>query len=73
MIFLYSKNISDLNVQEMLIELGLPAYDLWKTFSSFINLDPHMPRQLKDHFFDIERQMVLHLIWQRDTFVVKKL
>jgi|FrelakmetLWP11LW_1041352.scaffolds.fasta_scaffold26073_1 hypothetical protein len=31
-IFLYSKNISDLSVQEMLEELELPAYELWVTF-----------------------------------------
>jgi len=72
-IHLYSKNISDLSVQEMLDELELPAYELWLTFQTFITVDPNLPRQLREHFLDIERQLVLHLIWQKDTMVVKKL
>ena len=57
----------------MLEELELPAYELWVTFQTFITLDPNLPRQLREHFLDIERQLVLHLIWQKDTIVVKKL
>lgn len=57
----------------MLSEIELPAYDLWLTFQTFIKLDPNMPRQLKEHFADIERSLILHLIWQKDTLVVKKI
>lgn len=58
----------------MLSELELPAYQLWLTFqTSFIKLDPNMPRQLREHFLDIERSLTLHLIWQKDTLVVKKI
>lgn len=72
-IYFYSKNINDLRVQELLEVIDLPAYDLWVLFQSFMTLDPNLPRQLREHFHDIERQLVLHLIWQKDTAVVKKL
>lgn len=32
-----------------------------------------MPRQLREHFLDIERQLTLHLIWQKDTYIVSRL
>ena len=57
----------------MLEELDLHAFELWKTFQTFIQLDPNLPRQLREHFLDIERQLTLHLIWQKNTIVVKKL
>ena len=72
-IHFYSKNINDLSVQEMLEELDLHAFELWKTFQTFIQLDPNLPRQLREHFLDIERQLTVHLIWQKNTIVVKKL
>ena len=62
-IYLYSKNQNDLSVQDMLDELQLPAYELWVTFQTFIMLDPNLPRQLREHFLDIERQLTLHLVW----------
>ena len=72
-IYLYSKNINDLSIEEMLKVLNLPAFELWLTFNSFKMLDPNLPQQLREHFNEIERQLVLHLIWQKDTVVVKKL
>jgi len=51
----------------------LHAFELWKTFQTFIQLDPNLPRQLREHFLDIERQLTLYLIWQKNTIVVKKL
>ena len=63
LIHFYSKNINDLTVQELLEELDLNAFELWKTFQTFIQLDPNLPRQLREHFLDIERQLTLHLIW----------
>ena len=30
-----------------------------------------MPRKLREHFLDLERQLVQHLIWKKDTPVVK--
>ena len=73
LIHFYSKNINDLTVQELLEELDLNAFELWKTFQTFIQLDPNLPRQLREHFLDIERQLTLHLIWQKNTIVVQKL
>ena len=43
-IHLYSKNINDLSLSEMLEVIGLPAFELWVTFNTFINLDPNLPR-----------------------------
>lgn len=60
-------------MQDLLEEVNLPAYDLWVLFQTFITLDPNLPRQLREHFLDIERQLVLHLIWQKETAVVQKL
>ena len=42
-IYLYSKNINDLQINEMLAELEHPAFDLWFTFDSFIQVDPNLP------------------------------
>lgn len=42
-IYLYSKNINDLSVEEMLNVLKLPAFELWLTFNSFKMLDPNLP------------------------------
>ena len=39
----------------MLELVDLPAYELWVTFSAFMNVDPNMPRQLREHLLDIER------------------
>ena len=72
-IYFYSRNITDLSVSEMLTELELPAFELWSTFHPFIKLDPNMPRHLREHFMDIERSLTLHLIWQKNTVVVKKI
>lgn len=36
LIHFYSKNINDLTVQELLEELDLNAFELWKTFQTFI-------------------------------------
>lgn len=73
MIHLYSKNINDLGVEEMLDVLLMPAYQLFLTFRTFIALDPNLPRQLREHFMDIERQLALHLSWKKGTIVVNKL
>ena len=54
-IHMYSKNISDLGVEEMLDLLQMPAYKLFLTFRTFIRHDPNLPRQLREHFMDIER------------------
>ena len=62
-IHFYSKNINDMTVAEMLSELDLPAYELWLTFDTFKKLNSNMPRQLREHFSDIERSLTLHLIW----------
>ena len=51
----------------------MPAYELFLTFKTFISLDPNLPRQLREHFMDIERQLALHLSWKKGTFVVNKL
>jgi hypothetical protein len=72
-IHLYSKNINDLGVEEMLDVLLMPAYQLFLTFRTFIALDPNLPRQLREHFMDIERQLALHLSWKKGTIVVNKL
>lgn len=72
-IHLYSKNMNELSVQDMLLELDHPAFDLWFTFESFMTVDPNLPQQLREHFLDIERQLTLHLVWQKDTVIVKKL
>jgi len=42
-IHLYSKNMNELTVSEMLHELQHPAFDLWFTFDSFITVDPNLP------------------------------
>ena len=42
-IHLYSRNINDLFVHEMLTELEHPAFDLWLIFDSFIQFDPNLP------------------------------
>lgn len=54
-IHLYSKNMNEMSVQDMLLELDHPAFDLWFTFESFMTVDPNLPQQLREHFLDIER------------------
>jgi len=72
-IYLYSKNINDLSVQDLLQMVNLSAYDFWQLFQTFTTLDPNLPRQLREHFLDIERQLVLHLAWDKRTDMVKTL
>ena len=57
----------------MLDVLLMPAYQLFLTFRTFIALDPNLPRQLREHFMDIERQLALHLSWKKGTIVDNKL
>jgi hypothetical protein len=40
---------------------------------SFINCDPTMPKKLKLHFYDLERQVVQYLSWDKTSPVVQKI
>ena len=43
---------NDLTLAELLEVVKLPAYELWLTVETFLNLDPTMPRKLNEHFVD---------------------
>lgn len=49
---------SSLQTSDVLRKLDLEAFDLWRTFESFLNLDTTMPRKLKDHFTQLERHLI---------------
>lgn len=49
---------NDIRVQELLEEIKLQAYDLWRTLETFLNFDSSMPQKLREHFLDLERQIV---------------
>ena len=42
-------------------------------FQTLLTVDPNLPDQLREHFLDVERQLTLHLIWKKDTVIVKQL
>ena len=67
----YVTNQHDITNEEILAEVGLYAYDLWRTLESFLTFDPRMPRKLKEHFLDLERQIVQHLSWKPNSPVIK--
>jgi len=52
---LHLTNNNELSISELLDEVKLPAYELWLTLETFLNLDPTMPRKLREHFLDLER------------------
>ena len=41
-----------MTLAELLEVVKLPAYELWLTVETFLNLDPTMPRKLNEHFVD---------------------
>ena len=52
---LHLTNQNELMISELLDEVNLKAYDLWLTLETFLNLDPTMPRKLRENFLDLER------------------
>lgn len=57
-IHFYMLSQNDIRVQELLEEIKLQAYDLWRTLETFLNFDSSMPQKLREHFLDLERQIV---------------
>lgn len=60
-------------MDEYLLVMELQAYDLWRVFSIFIDLDPGLPRQLREHFLGIERELILYQVWTKNSIVVQTL
>ena len=54
---------------EMMRCLQLDAFDLWRTFESFLSFDNTMPRKIREHFVGLERHVVQCLSWALDSSV----
>ena len=49
----------------------MEAFDLWRTFESFTQIDSTMPRKLRDHFNFLERNLIQNLAWIQGSNFVK--
>ena len=48
---------------EMLKMLKFDAFDLWRTYETFLSFDNTMPRKVREHFVNLERSIVQYLSW----------
>lgn len=62
--------LSTIQTADVLAKLDLEAFDLWRTFESFLQLDTTMPRKLKDHFIQLEKYLIQSLSWKPGTSFV---
>lgn len=67
---LYISNDKALTLPQMLKEVNLKAFDLWRILNGFIKYDPHMPKQIKLHFREIEINVVSEFAWEPQSPVV---
>lgn len=68
---LYISNDKSLTLPQMLKEIDLKAFDFWRILNGFIKYDPHMPKQIKLHFREIEINVVSEYAWEPQSPVVQ--
>lgn len=68
---LFVYNEQKLLLQQLMKNLRISSFDVWKLINSFIVFDPQMPTPLKRHFRDIEVKIVSQLGWESDSPVIK--
>ena len=59
-----------MQVDDILKEINLKAFDFWRILNSFLKFDPLMPRVLTNHFREIEIKIVSEIAWQKDSPVL---
>ena len=62
-----------ISLAEMLKRLDFDAFDLWRTYEAFMGFDLTMPRKVREHFVNLEKQIVQYLSWQPGSNVTKKI
>lgn len=51
-------SVNTLSLPDCLRLLQLDAFDLWRTFESFLTFDQSMPKKVREHFIALERHIV---------------
>lgn len=58
------------NINDLLRTLNLEAFQFWRTFEPFLTVNATMPLKLKDHFKNLEFEVIQHTSWQKGSKVV---
>lgn len=71
-ILFFIVNNNDLMLPALLELCSIDSYDFWTKIRFFIEQDTFLPSTLKEHFFEIEKLIVLIYSWKSDSFVSRK-
>lgn len=60
-----------MELPDILKKIDLEAFDLWRTFESFMVVNGQMPVKLREYFMQLESYILQSLSWGQGSSVVK--
>ena len=63
--------IKNMSITESFKLLELKPFDYWRLLESFVKFDPMMPKNLLNHFKEIEQKIVTETAWHIGSPVVE--
>jgi len=67
----YVNVVKSTHANEIMRQVNIKPFDFWRLMNSFLKFDPQMPRNLMNHFREIEIKIVSEIAWQNGSPVVE--
>ena len=61
------------DISDLLNSLSLEAFQFWRTFEPFMTNNSSMPLKLKEHFKNLEFEIIQHTSWKKGSKVVSSI
>jgi hypothetical protein len=71
-IVLFIANVEEISFYKLTNRLKLDIYDFWKIINPFIHFDILIPYPIRNHFEEIEVQILSFIIWNKHSNKFKK-
>lgn len=68
---LFILSVKHINIFDIITQIGLQSFDMWRVLASFLKFDQQMPKNLNDHFRQIEAKIVSETAWSTGSSVVQ--
>jgi hypothetical protein len=66
----YVNVVKSTHANEIMRQVNIKPFDFWRLMNSFLKFDAQMPRNLMNHFREIEIKIVSEIAWQNGSPVV---
>ncbi|EAR91251.2 retinoblastoma-related protein (macronuclear) [Tetrahymena thermophila SB210] len=60
----FVKDIKGVNLEMVIKQSKITSLDYWRVISNFAKFDRHIPESIKQQLFNIEKQILLYIIWE---------